>query len=48
MATPTAVTAKGMSASEGGSDVLNLIEEDEILPNQTDANSDLGRQIICV
>ena len=47
MASSTTVTVKGMSASDGGSDVPNLIKEAEILPNQTAANSSLGRQIIC-
>ena len=32
---------------KGGGDVPNLIEEDEVLPNQTVASSNLGRQIIC-
>ena len=47
MASPRSVTVKGMSASEVGSDVPNLIKLDEVLPNQTVAGSNLGRQIIC-
>ena len=47
MASPIIVMVKGISASEGGSDVPNLIKQDEVLPNQTAASSSLGRQIIC-